>query len=222
MTSTKYIGMDVHKESISIQVMNSVGKAVMECVIETKASTILQFIDGLRGDLRVTFEEGTWAACERGKSIDEHVVSGLGDSGGSRAGGSWDVYGVRSEPAGDRPNIIVLKTSTSIFFLVIPPRLRFRLHTNWFRVADCQLLMPSSPSRTESYQPEPKRHRTIVNTVSLLRLVPVRSGGRQLGRTHVRHECPVLRARHVDDYNLHPMLLGGRSHLAWPTFPTVR
>src|ERR1044071_9651986 len=62
MTSTKYIGMDVHKESISIQVMNSVGKVVMECVIETKASTILQFIDGLRGDVRVTLEEGTWAA----------------------------------------------------------------------------------------------------------------------------------------------------------------
>jgi len=62
MSSTKYIGMDVHKESISIAVMNSVGKAVMECVIETKASTILQFLDGLRGDLRVTFEEGTWAA----------------------------------------------------------------------------------------------------------------------------------------------------------------
>ena len=41
---------------------NSLGKIVMECVIETKASTILQFIDGLRGDLRVTFEEGTWAA----------------------------------------------------------------------------------------------------------------------------------------------------------------
>jgi transposase len=62
MTSTKYIGMDVHKESISIAVMNSAGKIVMECVIETKASTILQFIDGWRGDLRVTFEEGTWAA----------------------------------------------------------------------------------------------------------------------------------------------------------------
>jgi hypothetical protein len=62
MTSTKYIGMDVHKESISIAVMNSAGKIVMECVIETKASTILQFIDGLHGDLRVTFEEGTWAA----------------------------------------------------------------------------------------------------------------------------------------------------------------
>jgi hypothetical protein len=54
--------MDVHKESISIAVMNSIGKFVMESVIETKASTILQCIDGLRGDLRVTFEEGTWAA----------------------------------------------------------------------------------------------------------------------------------------------------------------
>src|SRR5262252_2167117 len=60
MTSVKYIGLDVHKESVSICVRNSVGKVVMESVIETKASTILQFIDGLRGDLRV-FEEGTWA-----------------------------------------------------------------------------------------------------------------------------------------------------------------
>ena len=62
MTSAKYIGMDVHKESISIAVRNAVGKIVMECVIETKASMILQFVDGLRGDLHVTFEEGTWAA----------------------------------------------------------------------------------------------------------------------------------------------------------------
>jgi transposase len=62
MTSTKYIGRDVHKESISIAVANAAGKIVMECVIETKASMILQFIDGLRGDLHVTFEEGTWAA----------------------------------------------------------------------------------------------------------------------------------------------------------------
>ena len=62
MLCTKYIGMDVHKESISIAVMNAAGKVVMECVIETKASMMLQFIDGLRGDVRVTFEEGTWAA----------------------------------------------------------------------------------------------------------------------------------------------------------------
>src|SRR5712675_2593762 len=61
MTSTKYIGLDVHKESISIAVLNSAGKVVMECVIETKASTILQFIHGLGGDVHLTFEEGTWA-----------------------------------------------------------------------------------------------------------------------------------------------------------------
>jgi len=61
-SSSKYIGLDVHKESSSAAVMNSIGKIVMECVIETKASTILQFIDGLRGDVRITFEEGTWAA----------------------------------------------------------------------------------------------------------------------------------------------------------------
>jgi transposase len=62
MNSKKYIGMDVHKESISIAVRNDAGKIVMECVIETKASMILQFINGLRGDLQVTFEEGTSAA----------------------------------------------------------------------------------------------------------------------------------------------------------------
>ena len=62
MDSKKYIGMDVHKESISIAVRNAAGKIVMECVIETKASMVLQFIEGLRGDLHVTFEEGTSAA----------------------------------------------------------------------------------------------------------------------------------------------------------------
>jgi hypothetical protein len=35
--------MDVHKESISIALRNAAGKIVMECVIETKASMILQF-----------------------------------------------------------------------------------------------------------------------------------------------------------------------------------
>ena len=62
MDSRKYIGMDVHKDSISIAVMNGAGKIVMECLVETKASIILQFIDGLRGNLHVTFEEGTSAA----------------------------------------------------------------------------------------------------------------------------------------------------------------
>jgi hypothetical protein len=46
----KYIGMDVHKEAIVIAVLNGSGKLVMESIVETKASSILQFIHGLRGE----------------------------------------------------------------------------------------------------------------------------------------------------------------------------
>lgn len=53
--------MDVHQGSISIAVMNAAGKIAMECVIETKSSIIPEFIDGLRGNLHLTFEEGTSA-----------------------------------------------------------------------------------------------------------------------------------------------------------------
>jgi len=62
MGSEKYVGLDVHKDTISIAVMNSAGKLIMESIIETKAITILQFFQGLQGDVYVTFEEGTWAA----------------------------------------------------------------------------------------------------------------------------------------------------------------
>ena len=62
MDDTKYIGMDVHKETISIAVLNSSGKLVMQSVIETKAITIVEYVCGLRGDLHVTLEEGTWEA----------------------------------------------------------------------------------------------------------------------------------------------------------------
>jgi transposase len=60
--SAKYIGMDVHQATISVAVMDSTGKLGMESILETKAATILDFIQGLRGELYVTFEEGTWAA----------------------------------------------------------------------------------------------------------------------------------------------------------------
>jgi len=62
MNRAKYIGTEVHKEAISIAFLDSSGKLVMECVIETKASIILQFIQGLNGSLQGTFEEGTWVA----------------------------------------------------------------------------------------------------------------------------------------------------------------
>src|SRR6202158_3840168 len=62
VNSEKYIGLDVHQATISVAVMDSKGKVVMESILETKASTILEFFAGLRGTLSITFEEGTWAA----------------------------------------------------------------------------------------------------------------------------------------------------------------
>jgi hypothetical protein len=58
----QYIGMDVHKKAIVIAVLNGSGTLVMESIVETKARSILQFIHGLRGELHVIWEEGTWAA----------------------------------------------------------------------------------------------------------------------------------------------------------------
>jgi hypothetical protein len=43
--------MDVHKDAISIAVLNCSGKVVMESIVETKANTILEFVHGLRGSL---------------------------------------------------------------------------------------------------------------------------------------------------------------------------
>jgi transposase len=62
MSQEKYIGMDVHQATISVAVMEAGGKLIMECLLETKASTIVQFIQGLQGTLSLTFEEGTSAA----------------------------------------------------------------------------------------------------------------------------------------------------------------
>jgi hypothetical protein len=62
MDGVKYIGMDVHQATISIAVLDPTGKLVMESIIETKAATILEFFQGLGGNVQVTFEEGTWAA----------------------------------------------------------------------------------------------------------------------------------------------------------------
>ena len=73
MNQAKYIGMDVHQATISVAVIDSAGKLVMECILETKASTILQFIQGLHGSLRVTFEEGTCAACV----LDSYLEAGV-------------------------------------------------------------------------------------------------------------------------------------------------
>jgi transposase len=62
VSDAKYIGLDVHQATISAAVLDSTGKLVMESILGTKAATILQFVQGLRGGLHVAFEEGTCAA----------------------------------------------------------------------------------------------------------------------------------------------------------------
>ena len=62
MNDAKYIGLDVHQATISVAVLDSGSKLVMEAILETKAEAILQFLHDLRGSLQVTLEEGTCAA----------------------------------------------------------------------------------------------------------------------------------------------------------------
>jgi transposase len=76
MNDAKYIGLDVHQATTSVAILDSVGKLVMEAILETKAETILQFIHRLRGSLHVTLEEGTCAAWLHGL-LKPHVASVL-------------------------------------------------------------------------------------------------------------------------------------------------
>jgi len=62
MESVKYIGLDVHQSTISVAVLDAEGKLRMQSVIATKATAVLDLVKGLRGELHVTFEEGTYSA----------------------------------------------------------------------------------------------------------------------------------------------------------------
>ena len=42
-SNVKYIGLDVHKEAVAIAVLNGAAKSAMESIVETKASTLLDF-----------------------------------------------------------------------------------------------------------------------------------------------------------------------------------
>jgi transposase len=58
----QYVGLDVHQMTISAAVLDAEGKLVMQSIVATHASGILDFIHGWRGTLHLTFEEGTHSA----------------------------------------------------------------------------------------------------------------------------------------------------------------
>jgi transposase len=60
--SVKYIGLDVHQATTVASVLDSRGKVVMESIVESKASTLLDFLHGLRGELHVTLKRAAGAA----------------------------------------------------------------------------------------------------------------------------------------------------------------
>lgn len=62
MNSLRYVGMDVHRDTISVAVLEEGGGLLMQSVVATQAEAILDFIRGIRGVVQVTFEEGTHSA----------------------------------------------------------------------------------------------------------------------------------------------------------------
>lgn len=62
MSKEKYVGLDVHKATIVIAVLNAVGQVVMRTIIATDAQVIREFFKGLSGTVNVALEEGTQSA----------------------------------------------------------------------------------------------------------------------------------------------------------------
>jgi transposase len=54
--------MDVHRASIVMVVLNGAGKVVEQIILETSAERVRGYLKQLRGNVKVTFEEGTQAS----------------------------------------------------------------------------------------------------------------------------------------------------------------
>ena len=77
MDKIKYIGLDVHRDTISAAVLNESGRLLQQSVLMTRTAAILDFVGGVRGSLHVTFEEGThsaWLYDLLSRRVDKLVV----------------------------------------------------------------------------------------------------------------------------------------------------
>lgn len=59
MKQKKFVGLDVHKETIAIVVIDEQGQTLVQSVVATDGETIRDFLKGLSGEIHVTFEVGT-------------------------------------------------------------------------------------------------------------------------------------------------------------------
>src|SRR4029450_440047 len=62
MSCRKYVGLDVHKASITAAVRDGRGKLISTSVFQTSALAVRDFLGGLSGQGHLTFGEGTHAA----------------------------------------------------------------------------------------------------------------------------------------------------------------
>jgi transposase len=56
-----YVGLDVHKVTIAVAVLDAHGKLITRQVIETSTETVRDFLRNLGGEIHLTFEEGNHA-----------------------------------------------------------------------------------------------------------------------------------------------------------------
>jgi len=62
MTIRKYVGFDVHLATVSFCIVDEAGKILWESVFRNTGETIRDFLGGIRGEVHLTFEQGTQAA----------------------------------------------------------------------------------------------------------------------------------------------------------------
>lgn len=77
MDSIRYIGLDLHWDAILAAVLDSDRTLVMQSVLATRAAAIIEFLNGIRGALRVTFEEcnhSAWLYDLPARRVDQVLV----------------------------------------------------------------------------------------------------------------------------------------------------
>ena len=85
----RYIGLDVHAASCTAAIIDAHGKRLGRAhVLETNASTLIEFLKSQSGRLHVCLEEGTqstWLAEALGKHVAEIVVAHIKESRGPKS-----------------------------------------------------------------------------------------------------------------------------------------
>lgn len=76
MKEKKFVGLDIHKETTAIVVIDQSGSLLMQSVVATQAEVICDFLAGLSGQREVTFEVRTQSSWlyRQVKPVVERVI----------------------------------------------------------------------------------------------------------------------------------------------------